>query len=195
LSFLWLEDGRKFKAYNIYFNDTKQISSIKETDTLGNNEAHTTHIFRLNNNIDSIFDIGYAGSFIESGTYISNISYNNNNCKSFLLQYSTYYPTNTNVDDTMQFYFSQQPNTNMLPYQLPDANAGGSIFRLLSYYLSINGYYAFNPNINLIDSIKIADVTIRYNYEFINNFVSKARYITERDNGSSYTNNNIFEYY
>lgn len=106
LSFLWYEDGIKRRIFNVYVNNNNQIVSIKEEDTIANIEQNTTYLYRLNNNIDSIYDIDYGGSFISSGTYISNAKYENNNCKSFRLQYATYYPTNTSFDDTMQFYFS-----------------------------------------------------------------------------------------
>jgi hypothetical protein len=164
--------------------NNKQITSIEQVN-FDNTEILTRSIHINSNHVDSIFDIGSG-----IGGYISNIHsndfrYSNGNCEYYTSFWTKLYnpigPVFGNEYDTLNFYYNNQINTQMLLYQQPlEMNTNKSIYINPYWFmldlLQTDGYYILPRNNNLIDSFTNTSFTTKYLYEFdTNNRIIKVK--------------------
>lgn len=195
------QDSFYTRIFYIY-TQGKQITKITELDTINNLENNSTTFIINNNQIDSIYDIGFDPSFNTDislhkfqfqqenySTYISDSKFN----IPFPIPY-TY-----SISDTFKLAYTSYVNTPFIRYQIPGCKAvdNSSILRLLVPLLSIDGYYFIKPNKNLIDSISYLNVTEKYNYIFTGSLITKMVFTQSNVNVPNLKTiiNNDIEYY
>lgn len=174
--------------------NNNQIVSFIETDSAGLNEDNITTAYTTNTILDSIYDKGYA-PLLMTNIKVNNINYENNNCKSYHYSWNSDFPYYNKIIDGHKFFtYTTMLNDNVLPYQSPLYDLGGSITTFLGYYLNLNNFNIIKPNNNLIDSIINGASVTKYSYEKLNDKVSKIVRFQYNKESSVYYYCNI-EYY
>lgn len=188
------------RVFNIYVNG-KQATAIKEVNSNTGIETAVTTIYATDNNVDSVFDVGYD-PVTTRDIKLKKFDFVNNNCVSYQRSYggTVLYPIISSyyVSDTLSAAYTNLPNTNNIRYQL-QGNLGidnASIFRILVLdFLSVDGFYIVPKNSNLIDSISSKDVVQHFEYIYTDNRVTKMKYKYSKKNFPPINFSNYIDYY
>ncbi len=187
---------------NLVKNDTNILCSIKKLDEnniiVYENTAGFTYkinvkgqqiqsIYKLNTIVSSV---NYTKDSIhdEGSVYCYNVDYYNilnkyNNYISYSVSYMyNFLGLPVPKQENVRLAYTQYINTSKCMQQdIGTIVAFPDVFTNISnvlYFLRINGYYILQPNKNLIDSLIIDTVSLKYNYIFDKNEVNTMKVTT-----------------
>jgi hypothetical protein len=193
-----------YHQYKVHYDRNKHITAFNNVDINFNTETPYITCILQNNQLDSFYEKYYWPTAFNRRCY--NYQFNGYNYTGFTFEYdwSLIGSVNVHVLDSAKIDYTNLPYTSYAPMQnmysansLFNLGAPGEVFYDPLYFLSLEGYTFYEPNKNLVNSIRTYydNTTVVYmDYQFNTNNQLKTFNVNFRTPSFRFFTYN-FEYY